>query len=163
VTFTPRTWVVGEIVTAALMNQEIRDQFNSIFTGWTVYTPTWTASTNPTLGNGTMNGRYMKIGRIVIAEVNIFPGSTTTYGSGSWAIGLPFTSATKSTTSLALARMFDQSAGANYVGCGQIGSNDTAARFFAPSGGTANVAASSPFVWAAGDEFRTTMVYESAT
>lgn len=27
---TPRTWVVGEVVTAALMNTEIRDQFNSL-------------------------------------------------------------------------------------------------------------------------------------
>lgn len=27
---TPRTWVVGETVTAALMNQEIRDQFNDV-------------------------------------------------------------------------------------------------------------------------------------
>lgn len=27
---TPRTWVVGEVVTAALMNAEIRDQFNDL-------------------------------------------------------------------------------------------------------------------------------------
>ncbi|MFD9515954.1 hypothetical protein [Streptomyces sp. NPDC059979] len=27
---TPRTWVVGEVVTAALMNAEIRDQFNAL-------------------------------------------------------------------------------------------------------------------------------------
>jgi hypothetical protein len=29
---TPRTWVVGEVVTAALMNAEIRDQLNSLIT-----------------------------------------------------------------------------------------------------------------------------------
>lgn len=29
--FTPRTWVVGEVVTAAQMNTEIRDQFNNRF------------------------------------------------------------------------------------------------------------------------------------
>lgn len=27
---TPRTWVVGEVVTAAMMNAEVRDQFNSL-------------------------------------------------------------------------------------------------------------------------------------
>ncbi len=29
---TPRTWVVGEVVTAALMNAEIRDQLNALIT-----------------------------------------------------------------------------------------------------------------------------------
>ncbi|WP_318203032.1 hypothetical protein [Streptomyces sp. SCL15-4] len=162
-TFSPRTWVVGETVSAALMNQEIRDQLNSMFAAWTVYTPTWSASTAPSLGNGTMNGRYMKIGRIVIAEVNLFPGSQTTYGAGSWAFSLPVTSASKSTTSLVMARMYDASTSANYCGVGQIGSSDTAARFIAPSGSTVNVSAASPFTWAAGDECRIAMVYESAS
>ena len=162
-TFAPRTWVVGEVVSAALLNQEIRDQFNSMFSAWTTYTPSWTASTNPSLGNGTINGRYMKIGRIVIAEVTLFPGSTTTYGSGSWAFSLPVTSATKSTTGLVMARMFDTSTSANYCGVGQIGSNDTAARFIAPSSGTNNVASTSPFTWASGDECRITMVYEASS
>lgn len=162
-TFSPRTWVVGETVSAALMNQEIRDQFTSMFAAWTTYTPSWTASTNPSLGNGTLNGRYFKLGRLVVAEVTLFPGSTTTYGSGSWAFSLPVTSATKSTTSLALARMFDTSASANYPGAGQIGSNDTSVRFIAPAGNTANVSGTSPFTWAAGDELRLCMVYESAS
>jgi hypothetical protein len=45
---TPRTWVVGETVTAAIMNAEIRDQFNALVattaTGSSVVTidPDWT-------------------------------------------------------------------------------------------------------------------------
>lgn len=92
-TFAPRTWVVGETVTAALMNQEIRDQFSSIFDAWTTYTPTWTASTNPAIGNGTITGRYLKVGRKCIAVIKVTMGSTTTYGSGGYSFGLPFTSA----------------------------------------------------------------------
>lgn len=93
-TFAPRTWVVGEVVTAAELNQEIRDQFNSMFAAWTSYTPTWTASTtNPVLGNGSLTGRYMKIGRTVLVEINLTTGSTTTYGSGNYNWALPFTSA----------------------------------------------------------------------
>lgn len=89
-TFAPRTWVVGETVTAALMNQEIRDQLNSMFAAWTTFTPTWTASTtNPTIGNGTLSGRYMKIGRTVICEINTIAGSTTTFGSGNYNWLLP--------------------------------------------------------------------------
>ncbi|MER5601525.1 hypothetical protein [Streptomyces sp. NPDC002265] len=92
-TFAPRTWVVGEVVTAALLNQEIRDQFNSMFAAWTSYTPTWTASSNPAIGNGTLAGQYIKIGRTCIAAVRVAMGSTTTYGSGGYSFGLPFASA----------------------------------------------------------------------
>src|SRR5881409_1184368 len=93
-TFAPRTWVVGEVVSAAIMNQEIRDQFNSMFAAWTTYTPTWTSSgTAPALGNGTITGRYMKIGRTVICHINMTSGSTSTYGTGNYNWSLPFQAA----------------------------------------------------------------------
>lgn len=92
-TFTPRTWVVGEVVTAALLNQEIRDQFNSMFAAWTSYTPTWTSSTNPAIGNGTLAGAYIKWGRTCISMIKLTMGSTTTYGSGGYSFGVPFASA----------------------------------------------------------------------
>ncbi|MDG9717394.1 hypothetical protein [Streptomyces sp. DH24] len=89
-TFAPRTWVVGEVVSAATMNQEIRDQFNSMFAAWTAYTPAWTASSsNPSLGNATLTGRYMKIGRTVLCHINLTTGSTTTYGTGNYSFSLP--------------------------------------------------------------------------
>ncbi|MFJ9020811.1 hypothetical protein ACIRPU_12625 [Streptomyces sp. NPDC102259] len=92
-TFAPRTWVVGEVVSAALMNQEIRDQLNSMFDPWTTYTPTWTASSNPAIGNGSLTGRYIKIGRRCLVSIKLTMGSTTTYGSGGYSFGLPFTAA----------------------------------------------------------------------
>ncbi|MFM9542331.1 hypothetical protein [Streptomyces turgidiscabies] len=105
-TFAPRTWVVGEVVSAALLNQEIRDQFNTMFAAWTSYTPTWTAATsNPALGNGTLVGRYIKWGRTVLFHVNLVMGSTTTYGSGAYSFDVPATSA---------------NAGATFVGTAQL-------------------------------------------
>ncbi|GAA2929903.1 hypothetical protein [Streptomyces enissocaesilis] len=93
-TFTPRTWVVGETVQAATMNQEIRDQFNSMFAAWTAYTPSWTAvTTNPSLGNGTLSGRHMKIGRSCKLHIVLTIGSTTTFGAGELRLSLPFTAA----------------------------------------------------------------------
>ncbi|MEV1063370.1 hypothetical protein [Streptomyces sp. NPDC050263] len=93
-TFAPRTWVVGEVVSAALLNQEIRDQFSSILAAWTSYTPTWTAATtNPVLNNGTIIGRYMKVGLTCHVALKLTMGSTTTYGSGVYRLGVPFTSA----------------------------------------------------------------------
>ncbi|GGZ28390.1 hypothetical protein GCM10010387_22300 [Streptomyces inusitatus] len=93
-TFAPRTWSVGEVVTAAMLNVEIRDQLNSMFAAWTSYTPTWTgATTNPAIGNGTLVGRHMKIGRTCHVHARLIVGSSTTFGSGNLSLGLPFTAA----------------------------------------------------------------------
>lgn len=59
---------------------------------WLTYTPSWTASTtNPTIGNGTIAGRYYKTGYLVCFSVYILGGSTTTGGSGTYALSLPVT------------------------------------------------------------------------
>ena len=61
---------------------------------WTAYTPSWTAvTTNPSIGNGTLSGRYVQIGKTVIGTIKLAMGSTTTYGSGAWSFSLPKTSA----------------------------------------------------------------------
>ncbi len=57
--------------------------------GWTSYTPTWTATTNPAIGNGTIAGGYRRIGGICEFYAVISAGSTTTFGSGVYKIGLP--------------------------------------------------------------------------
>jgi hypothetical protein len=56
------------------------------------YTPAWTASsTNPVLGDGTLTGKYTKIGRLVWAWVYLLIGSTTTMGTGTYYFSLPVT------------------------------------------------------------------------
>ncbi|WP_406730886.1 hypothetical protein [Streptomyces sp. NBC_01794] len=103
-TFAPRTWVVGETVGAATMNTEIRDQFNSIFDPWTTYTPTW-AGGSPVIGNGTLTGRHMKVGRTCHVAVKQQNGSTTTYGSGGYTWTLPFAAASATVDYLGSARL----------------------------------------------------------
>ncbi|MFF9625453.1 hypothetical protein [Streptomyces griseosporeus] len=164
-TFTPRTWVVGEVVSAATMNAEIRDQFNSFFSAWTSYTPTWTASTNPAIGNGVIVGRYMKIGRIVIGHINITAGSTTTFGSGAYNFSLPATAA---------------NAGASMVGTcqiltstnrwqGQIIVSPNASSVAAFSNLTSTntridfVSGTVPDTLASGSQIRITFIYEAAS
>ncbi|MGW6743793.1 hypothetical protein ACWGDX_24245 [Streptomyces sp. NPDC055025] len=91
-TFSPRTWVVGEVVTDVMLNVEVRDQFASMFDAWTTYTPTLVSTgTAPALGNGALTGRYMKWGRTVMVLAQLTVGSTTTFGSGNLSIGLPVT------------------------------------------------------------------------
>ncbi|MFC8277178.1 hypothetical protein ACFUJR_32540 [Streptomyces sp. NPDC057271] len=89
---TPRTWVVGEVVTAALMNAEIRDQWNDVIAPWVAYTPTWGSSgTAPALGNGGIVGWYKLVGKTCTALWEITFGTTTTFGTGTYTWSMPFT------------------------------------------------------------------------
>lgn len=95
----PRTWVVGEVVTAAELNAEIRDQFNEVLAAGVSYTPTWAGYT--TLGTVTVHGRVSKIGRWVdfIAEITLVSGSTM--GTGTITVTLPYTASSAPAGNLA--------------------------------------------------------------
>ncbi|MFF7210318.1 hypothetical protein ACFZAU_07210 [Streptomyces sp. NPDC008238] len=57
---------------------------------WNGYTPTWTATTtNPTIGDGTIAGRYALVGKTCHFQMTLVHGSTTTNGSGAYTFGLP--------------------------------------------------------------------------
>jgi hypothetical protein len=64
---TPRTWVTGELVTAALLNAHLRDNLNALVPvgvdAWTAFTPTVKfGATTATVAN---DSRYMRVGRLV--------------------------------------------------------------------------------------------------
>lgn len=86
--WSPITWSAGQALTAAQLNQQLRDNMNAIGT-WTAYTPAWTATTNPAIGNGVIGGAYIKAGSTVLFRLRITPGSTTTFGSGGYTTSLP--------------------------------------------------------------------------
>jgi hypothetical protein len=69
------------------------EQGRSVAAGvWQAYTPTWSgATTNPTLGNGALSGRYMLIGDTVTFHIRLAIGSTTTLATGAWIFTLPVT------------------------------------------------------------------------
>jgi hypothetical protein len=166
VTFAPRTWVVGEVVSAAIMNQEIRDQLNSFYGAWSTYTPSWTSSgTAPNIGNGTIIGRYMKIGRTVICHINLVMGSTTTYGSGTYNFSLPSTSANAGASYVGTAHLLGS---LRWVGEIVISPNTSNCSAFMPKLGATNgqvdfLTATQPETLASGAQLRLTFVYESAT
>lgn len=63
---------------------------NDIWHGFISYTPTWTAVTvNPAVGNGTLAGAYSRSGRTITATFSLIAGTTTTFGTGDWRLGLP--------------------------------------------------------------------------
>ncbi|MGW1158421.1 hypothetical protein ACWD5Q_06510 [Streptomyces sp. NPDC002513] len=164
-TFAPRTWVVGEVVSAAIMNQEIRDQLNSFFGAWTVYTPAWTASTtNPVIGNGTITGRYMKVGRTVYCHINVTAGSTTTFGSGNYSFSLPFAAANNNVFMIGNAEVLGSS---RWAGHAVIGTGATTTSVFMSTSSTNSTLSwmtpAVPETLASGAQIRITLMYESAT
>lgn len=57
---------------------------------WSAYTPALTAAvTNPTVGNGSLIGRYRMYGKTVHFALEFVYGSTSTAGSGAWSFSLP--------------------------------------------------------------------------
>lgn len=57
---------------------------------WTTYSVSWTAaSSNPSLGNGTLTGAWSRVGDILFFSIQLLTGTTTTYGTGNWLFSLP--------------------------------------------------------------------------
>lgn len=154
----PRTWVAGEIVTAALMNTHLRDNLLAIgdpTAAWTTYTPTFSG----TLGNGTITGQYAKTGRRVHFIVRFTFGSTSTMGAD---FGLPVAAAARTITGKIHGRVVDVSAGPNhYLVGGGIGSGATAVAPVAH--GQTALTGSVPITWASGDVLEIQGTYEAAS
>lgn len=61
-----------------------------IVTDWVEYTPEWTATTtNPTVGNGSIVGRWRRVGDTGFYQIRVNFQSTTTAGSGDYSFSLP--------------------------------------------------------------------------
>ena len=81
----------------ALMREiaKLQDQIDALRTievggVWQSYTPVWTASTtNPSIGNGTLSGRYCLIGKLITAKIFLQFGTTSTPGSGAYSFTFP--------------------------------------------------------------------------
>lgn len=70
------------------------DALQALTDPWTAYTPAWSSSgTQPVLGNGTLTGKYVQTGKFVTCSGKLTYGSTTTFGTGIYAITLPVTAA----------------------------------------------------------------------
>lgn len=92
----PSTWVSGAILTAAQLNQQLRDNMLELapfFSNWNDYTPT--LSNGWALGNATYVAKYLKVGNFVSFYTTITIGSSTTKGATAITIALPVTAVDK--------------------------------------------------------------------
>ena len=130
---------------------------------WQSYTVSWTAATtNPSIGNGTLAGRYVQIGKTVICSIALVMGSTTTYGSGNWSLSLPKTVASVSVRYIGQFTIYDASPGGNYAGSAIVGSGQSAIALFIRDQGASGLNSTTPHTWASADELYLTITYEMA-
>ena len=82
-----------EFPTDVVQKSEFQSEFQSEMAAlaWTAYTPTWAANTgSPTIGNGTLTGKYVQIGKLLHFKIALTFGSTTSVGTSTvWRFGLP--------------------------------------------------------------------------
>ena len=65
-------------------------QYGAPVTDWQSYTPIWTATTtNPVIGNGSLTGKWRRVGDSIYLQISMVAGTTTTYGSGYFNFSLP--------------------------------------------------------------------------
>lgn len=167
----PRTWVAGEVVTAALLNTHLRDNLLAIGDGvWTAYTPTLTATTtSPTLGSGSSAlGRYARLGNTVKYDYKItFGTSGVVAGSGTYLISLPIAPSTAwSNRFVGTGFCIDTSAsGMSPVWVLVNGTASQVVMSFPGTwtgGATASVNHLNTVAWAASDEIHGSLTYEAA-
>jgi hypothetical protein len=166
---TPRTWTASEVVTAAQLNQEIRDNLLAAFPlgidAWTAYTPTLA---NITLGNGTMVAAYQRVGRMIFYRAKFTFGSTSAVGTDP-TITLPVAPASAYAAEIdVLGQVTITDAGtANFVGIARLVSGSTVRIMVTGTAGTyANhlgFSATVPMTWATNDNFVVTGFYEAAS
>lgn len=129
---------------------------NTIFQWGLTYTPTLsTSGTAPTLGNGTLTGRWSRAGATVTVDIYLSIGSTTNLGTGQLEFSLPVTN------NLDIAQVggavYMVHAGTIYTGVVVIGGSSQQAALARDTSGA--VTYNSPGTFAAGDVIYTSFTY----
>ncbi|UUW87394.1 hypothetical protein [Pimelobacter simplex] len=161
----PKTWLPNAVLTAAELNQYVRDNFRAIGDAWTSYTPTWTSSsTQPALGNGTATGRYLQAGKLIVYRSAVAMGTTTTFGAGQYYLSLPVAAHVTGTQLVHGEAVIGSSV---YVIRGRILTADTTKAFLYCSPTTAGaadraVSPTTPGSFANGSQIIVTGIYEAA-
>lgn len=137
---------------------------------WTNYTPTLFGSvTNPTIGNGTISGRYAYVGATIFGEIRIIAGTSGfNRGSGTYSVSLPATGIFENYQPVGQVVMRDEGPGITYFGTA-IFNNNNGARielFMHSQSATfvegAAVTADTPFLLSGNDKILIQFTYESA-
>lgn len=131
---------------------------------WQSWTPSWT---NLTIGNATVDAKYVQIGKMVVFRLKMTWGSTTSAtGSGvRFSVPVTMNSAYADNDIFCTGTMLDTGVAA-YLGGARWGTSTTLDALCYTAGGTyvghGNVTSTAPFTWANGDKLFVAGAYEAA-
>jgi hypothetical protein len=129
------------------------------FDATATWNPAWTSGgTQPVLGNGTLAGRYVKVGFFVWARFVLVAGTTTTFGTGGWIFSLPALG-TPHGTPLGLCEMQDASVPDRRVGYAKVINATATINCFTNAAPGVIVDATNPIAWANGDVLQVDIGY----
>ena len=151
------SWTTGDTIPAS--------ELNTLSGAWDTYTPS-VGGTGFALGNGTISGRWKKVGRVVAFSLQITWGSTSTYGAGPLTVSAPTAGA--STHGFRFSGFIDDTGASSYDLAGFLPAGSSTITLYAfNSAGThttlAAVTSTIPHTWANTDVIRLNGVYESST
>lgn len=136
---------------------------------WTAFAPAWTATgTTPSVGNGFITGSYSKIGRLCTFRWAIQFGSTTSFGTGTWLLSLPFSPALGLHADTMVGNVYGFNSGtANYTGAAIVGNMSAFSTLMqiVSSGAGSSWSTSVPSAWNASSSsyIAGTITYETTT
>lgn len=154
--------LASSIVNADISSSAAIAQSKLSFNSFSTYVPTWTAdSVNPSLGNGTIAGRYFQIGKFVFVTIKLLAGSTTTFGTGNWLFTLPIAASASHPPLVQglLGSAYDVGSAAVYHVT--LRSDGRVLGFNSATGGQSVVSSTIPFTWADTDRLEVAVAYES--
>lgn len=104
---------------------------NGIQAAWDTYVP---VATNFTVGNGSISGRWIRVGKSVLIRIFFQAGSTTTYTAGQMTISLP--AAAHGTSSQVLTLRLASTSGQFVNCCGDVNAGASTVLLAAPATAT---------------------------
>ena len=146
--------------------ERLRVKERPVNSGWQSYTVSWTAvTTNPSIGNGTLSGRYVQIGKTCILVIALTMGSTTPSGSVHWSFSLPKTAKNTAGINFYGVAHIRKVGTANYERIAQISPSisTTVINMFTdptPGSNSQSISATVPFTWGDGDSLGIEITYE---
>lgn len=153
---TPRTWVAGEVPTAANFNTEVRDALTGIQAAWDTYTPSLTGFT------ATVNwAHYRRIGKTVQGQVKL---TLTSAVSANMAVSLPVAAHASHPTGphAPVGQVHAEDTGTAYYGGAAFLATATTVQFVVLSAVGGFWANTHPFTWVSGDVVGFNFTYEAA-
>ena len=135
---------------------------------WSTYTPLFSADGgSPSVGNGSIAGNYILLGKFLVYAIEFVPGSTTNFGTGTMHFSMPVSGVAGWTMPLGVAQCYDVSTN-NLLQPLVHQSPNTLYCHMQYPGATNNVGAlttvtsTQPWTWTTGDVIRITGMIKAA-